>query len=164
SRRLANPGRWTPNGEPCTPGRLRTARSRGKRIEDLEMPAVHYTNLLSVVAIGLLAPLALGFFPRFRLPAVVLELVLGIVIGPSGLGWAKPDLPVSILALIGLAFLLFLSGLEIDVERLRGPVLKLTAIGFALSFAIAITLGLGLKAGGFVKSPLFVAIVLAASS
>jgi Kef-type K+ transport system membrane component KefB len=128
------------------------------------MPAVHYTNLLIVVTIGLLAPLALGFFPRFRLPAIVLELVLGIVIGPSGLGWAKPDLPVSILALIGLAFLLFLSGLEIDVERLQGPVLKLTTIGFALSFAIAITLGLGLKAGGFVKSPLFVAIVLAASS
>lgn len=128
------------------------------------MPAVHYTNLLIVVTIGLLAPLALGFFPRLRLPAVVLELVLGIVIGPSGLGWAKPDLPVSILALIGLAFLLFLSGLEIDVERLRGRILKLTSIGFALSFAIAILLGLGLKAGGFVKSPLFVAIVLAASS
>ena len=128
------------------------------------MPAVHYTNLLIVVTIGLLAPLALGFFPRFRLPAIVLELVLGIVIGPSGLGWAKPDLPVSILALIGLAFLLFLAGLEIDVKRLRGRVLKLTTIGFALSFAIAITIGLGLKAGGFVKSPLFVAIVLAASS
>jgi len=136
----------------------------GKRIEDLDMPAVHYTNLLIVVTIGLLAPLGLGFFPRFRLPAIVLELVLGIVIGPSGLGWAKPDLPVSTLALIGLAFLLFLSGLEIDVERLRGPVLKLTTIAFALSFAIAITLGIGLKAGGFVKSPLFVAIVLAASS
>ena len=128
------------------------------------MPAVHYTNLLIVVTIGLLAPLALGFVPRFRLPAIVLELVLGIVIGPSGLGWARPDLPVATLALIGLAFLLFLSGLEIDVERLRGPVLKLTTIGFALSFAIAITLGLGLKAGGFVNSPLFVAIVLAASS
>src|SRR5512133_3747133 len=128
------------------------------------MPAVHYTNLLIVVTIGLLAPLALGFFPRFRLPAIVLELVLGIVIGPSGLGWAKPDLPVSILALVGLAFLLFLSGLEIEVERLGGRILKLTAIGFALSFAIAIVLGLGLKAGGIVKSPLFVAIVLVSAS
>src|SRR2546423_11763706 len=100
------------------------------------MPAVHYTNLLIVVTIGLLAPLALGFFPRFRLPAIVLELVLGIAIGPSGLGGAKPDLPVSILALIGLAFLLFLSGLAIAVARLPGPLLKLTTIGFALSFPI----------------------------
>src|SRR2546430_14196544 len=112
-----------------------------------------FTNLLIVVAVALLAPLALGFFPRVRLPAIVLEIVLGIVIGPSALGWVKPDLPVSILALVGLAFLLFLSGLEIDIVRLRGRILKLTAAGFGLSFAIAVVLGLGLKAGGFVKSP-----------
>ena len=128
------------------------------------MPAVHFTNLLIVVAIGLFAPLALGFFPRFRLPAIVLEIVLGIVIGPSGLGWVTPDLPVSILALVGLAFLLFLSGLEIDLQRLRGQILKLTALGFVVSFVIAIVVGLGLQAGGFVKSPLFVAIVLVATS
>ena len=128
------------------------------------MPTVHFTNLLIVVAVGFLAPLALGFFPRVRLPSIVLEIVLGIVIGPSGLGWVAPDLAVSILALVGLAFLLFLSGLEIDFERLRGRILGLTSIGFAVSFAIAIGLGLGLKAGGFVKSPLFVAIVLVASS
>src|SRR4029077_13999827 len=104
-----------------------------------------FTNLLIVVAAGLLAPLALGFFPRVRPPAIGLEIVLGIVIGPSGLGWAKPDLPVSILALVGLAFLLFLSGLEVDVARIRGRILKLSGTGFALSFAIAITLGLGLE-------------------
>src|SRR6201987_3848347 len=128
------------------------------------MPSVHFTNLLIVVAAGLLAPLVLGFFPRLRLPAIVLEIVLGIIIGPSGLGWVTPDLPVSILALIGLAFLLFLSGLEIDVERLRGRILKLTALGFVVSFVIAVVVGLGLQAGGFVKSPLFVAIVLVATS
>jgi Kef-type K+ transport system membrane component KefB len=128
------------------------------------MPDVHFTNLLIVLAIGLLAPLVLGFAPRVRLPAIVLEIVLGIAVGPSGLGWVEPDLPVSILALIGLAFLLFLSGLEIDVERLRGRILKLTAIGFGLAFVIAVVVGLGLHAGGFVKSPLFVAIVLVATS
>ena len=50
------------------------------------MPAVHFTNLLIVVAVGLLAPLALGFFPRVRLPAIVLEIALGIVIGLVLLG------------------------------------------------------------------------------
>src|SRR5881398_3286968 len=128
------------------------------------MIEVHFTNLLIVVAVAVLAPLALGFFPRIRLPAIVLEIVLGIVIGPSGLGWVRPDLPVSILALVGLAFLLFLSGLEIDIERLRGRILKLTALGFVASFVIALVLGLGLQAGGFVRSPLFVAIVLSATS
>jgi Kef-type K+ transport system membrane component KefB len=128
------------------------------------MSAPHFTNLLIVVAAGVLAPLALGFFPRIRLPAIVLEIVLGIIIGPSVLGWVKPDEPVSILALIGLAFLLFLSGLEIDVRRLRGAILKLTALAFGVSFVIAIVVGAGLHAGGFVKSPLFVAIVLVATS
>jgi Kef-type K+ transport system membrane component KefB len=128
------------------------------------MPATHFTDLLIVAAAGLLAPLALGFFPRVRIPAIVLEILLGVVIGPSVLGWVKPDLPVAVLALLGLAFLLFLAGLEFDVERLRGRVLKLTAVGFGVSFAVAIVLGLGLSAAGFVKSPLFVAIVLVATS
>jgi Kef-type K+ transport system membrane component KefB len=128
------------------------------------MPVTHFTDLLIVAAAGLLAPLALGFFPRVRIPAIVLEILLGVVIGPSVLGLVKPDPPVAVLALLGLAFLLFLAGLEFDIERFRGRVLTLTAIGFGLSFAIAIVLGLGLTAGGFVKSPLFVAIVLVASS
>src|SRR5437660_1644263 len=125
---------------------------------------VHFTNLLIVVAAAFVAPLALGFFPRLRLPAIVLEIVLGIIIGPSVLGWVTPDLPVSILSLIGLAFLLFLAGLEIDVQRLRGRTLKLTAMGFAASFVIGIVVGLALKGGGFVKSPLFIAIVLVSTS
>lgn len=128
------------------------------------MLVVHYTNLLIVVAAAFAANLALGFFPRVRLPAIVLEILLGIAIGPSVLGWVTPDPPVSILSLIGLSFLLFLAGLEIDVRRLRGRTLRLAASGFALSFVIGIVLGLGLSAGGFVKSPLFVAIVLVSTS
>src|SRR5207244_5790319 len=50
------------------------------------------------------------------------------------------------------------------VHRLRGRTLKLTAIGFAVSFVIGIVVGLGLKGGGFVKSPLFIAIVLVSTS
>jgi Kef-type K+ transport system membrane component KefB len=110
-----------------------------------------FANLLIVVAASLLAPLVLGFFPRVRLPAIVLEILLGIVIGPSGLGWAKPDAAVSILALVGLAFLLFLSGLEIDVDRLRGRIVIVTAVGFAVSFVIAILIGTGLRAGGLLS-------------
>src|SRR4029078_13515238 len=94
------------------------------------MAAAHFTNLLIVAAAGLLAPLVLGFFPRVRIPAIVLEILLGVVVGPSVLGWVKPDLPVEVLALLGLAFLLFLAGLEFDVERFRGRVLTLHAAGF----------------------------------
>ena len=128
------------------------------------MPDVHFSNLLIVVAAAFVAPLALGFFPRLRVPAIVVEILLGIIIGPSVLGWVTPDLPVSILALIGLSFLLFLAGLEIDVHRLRGRTLRVTATAFVVSFGIGIVAGLSLKGGGFVKSPLFIAIVLVSTS
>jgi len=128
------------------------------------MPEVHFTNLLIVTAVAFAAPLALGFAPSLRMPAVVLEIVAGIAIGPSGLGWVEIDLPVDILAVVGLAFLLFLAGLEVDLDRLRGRTLRLAGLGFVISLALAVVAGLALKAGSFVDSPLFVAIVLVSTS
>lgn len=128
------------------------------------MEAQPFSDLLLVTLVAFLAPLLLGLAPRLRLPAVVLEIVAGIAIGPSGLGWVEVSEPVAVLALIGLAFLLFLAGLEIDLGRLRGPVLKLAAGGFAMSFAIAVALALALGAAGLVSTPLLVAIVLSATS
>ena len=121
-------------------------------------------NLLLVMAVAFAAPLALGLFPRLQLPSVVLEIVAGIVIGPSVLGWAEVDQAVQVVALIGLAFVLFLAGLEIEFEKLRGPLLRLTAAGFGLSFALALAVSLLLSAGGLVDTPLLVAIILCATS
>ena len=59
------------------------------------------------------------------MPSVVVEIVLGIIIGPSVLGWAEPDQVVKTLSVVGLAFLLFLAGLELDLTRLRGRTLRL---------------------------------------
>ena len=123
-----------------------------------------FTNLLIVVAVGFGAPLVLGLFPRLQLPSVVLEIVAGIVIGPSILGVAEVDQTVQVVALLGLGFVLFLAGLEIELEKLRGPVLKLSAAGFALSFAIALLVAVGLDAAGLVDTPLLVAIILCSTS
>jgi Kef-type K+ transport system membrane component KefB len=123
-----------------------------------------FENLVIVVAVAFFAPLVLGLFPRVRLPSVVLEIVAGIVIGPSVLGLVEVDQSVEVIALIGLAFVLFLAGLEIEFHKLRGPVLRLTGLGFALSFGIALLVSLGLKAGGLVDTPLLVAIILCATS
>lgn len=117
-----------------------------------------------MVAVAFAAPLVLGFFPGVRLPSVVLEIVAGIVVGPSVLGIVHVDTSISVIAVIGLAFLLFLAGLEIDFGRLRGRVLKLSLVGFALSFGIAVVVGFGLKVTGLVASPLLVAIILSATS
>ena len=63
----------------------------------------------------------------------MLEIVIGIVIGPAVLGWVEVDEPVEVLALVGLAFLLFLAGLEIDLAALRGALLRAASLGFAVS-------------------------------
>src|SRR6266568_9525215 len=128
------------------------------------MRTISFGGLAIVAAAALAAPLALGLFPRIRLPAIVLEIVLGIVIGPQALGWVSIDTPVQVMSLLGLAFLLLLAGLEVEYERFRGRLLRLTASGYALSFGLALLIGFGLKAGGLVKSPLLVGIALSATS
>jgi len=126
------------------------------------MPSL--TNLLIVCVVAFAAPFLLGLFPGVRLPSVVLEIVAGIVVGPSALGLVEADQAVAVVALIGLTFVLFLAGLEIDFSRLRGPVLRLTLLGFGLSFGLAVAVSLGLSAAGLVDTPLLVAIILCATS
>src|SRR3954463_8356852 len=123
-----------------------------------------FTNLLIIVAIGFAAPLGLGFVPSVRIPSIVIEIVLGILVGPAVLGWVHVDDPVQVFATVGLAYLLFLAGLEIDFMRLHGHVLRLALLGFAVSLVLAIIVGMLLKAGGLASQPLFVAIVLSATS
>jgi Kef-type K+ transport system membrane component KefB len=122
-----------------------------------------FTSLTIVAAAGFVAPLALELVPGLRLPSVVLEIVLGIVIGPSVLGWAEVDEPVRVLSLIGLSFLLLIAGLEVDYARLRGRLLEVTGLAFLLSFAIALVFGFGLDAAGIVNAPLLVAIMFSAT-
>ncbi|MEP6892873.1 MAG: cation:proton antiporter [Gaiellaceae bacterium] len=128
------------------------------------MGGVHFGGLLIVVAAAFAAPLLLGLVPSFRLPAVILEIVAGIVLGPSVLGWVVPDQSINVLATIGLAFLLFLAGLEIDLRSLRGRPVALAGGGFVVSFAIALVAGFALHSVGLAQKPLFIAIVLTATS
>src|SRR2546429_2345061 len=128
------------------------------------MPDVSFVNLLVVVAVAVAAPLAVGYLPRLRVPAVVLEIVGGIIIGPSVLGWVHVDLPVAILALFGLAFLLFLAGLEIDVHQLRGRLLRIAVLGYLVTLVLGYGAGASFAAAGWVSEPLLLAITLSATS
>ncbi len=128
------------------------------------MPDVSFSGLLIVAVVAFLAPLLLGLSPARRLPTVVLEIVAGIIIGPSVLGWVRVDMPISILSVLGLAFLLFLAGLEVELERLRGRLLLFIGLGFLLSFVLALAVGYALYLGGEVVSPLLIAIILVATA
>jgi Kef-type K+ transport system membrane component KefB len=123
-----------------------------------------FSGLVAVAAVALVAPLVIGLVPRARVPSVVLEIVAGIVIGPAMLGWVELDAVIRVFSLLGLAFLLFLAGLEIDFDRLRGRPLRLAALGFVVSFAIALAVGAALGAAGRVEDGLIVAIILSATS
>ena len=137
------------------------------------MPAPSFAGLPVVAAVALGAPLLVGLVPAVRVPAVVLEIVAGIVVGPSGFGWVRVDVPIQVLSLIGLAFLLFLAGLEIDVSRLRGPVLRVAALGYGFTLGAGLGCGAGLRGGGVglafgaagrVTSPVLAAVALSATS
>ena len=128
------------------------------------MDAVSFDNLAAVAVVAFVAPLLLGLAPALRVPSVLLEIGAGVALGPSVLGWVEADAAVNVLSLIGVGFLLLLAGLEIEVDRLRGAVLRLALTGFAVSFGIALMVGYGLDAVGVVGAPFLVAVILSATS
>jgi Kef-type K+ transport system membrane component KefB len=129
------------------------------------MPEISLVGVLIVAAVAFVVPLALGLVPALRVPSVVVEIVAGIVIGPAVLGLVEVDAPLRFMSLLGLAFLLFLAGMEIDLGGLlRGGALRSAVLGFVLSLAIAFGIGLLLGVAGLIRSPLLVAIMLSATS
>jgi Kef-type K+ transport system membrane component KefB len=123
-----------------------------------------YTSFVIVAVIAFLAPLIRAMWPAILVPAIVLELVGGIIVGPHGIGIASSTGPVNVFSTVGLACLLFLAGREIQVDRLRGPLLTTSLAGFAISFGLAFAAALALHGVGLVKTPLLVAIVFVATS
>jgi Kef-type K+ transport system membrane component KefB len=122
-----------------------------------------FTGLLVVAVIAVAAPLVVSAVRRPAIPNVVVEIVAGIVVGPV-LGWVEPDRTIDVVALLGLAFMLFLAGLEIDVTKLRGDLARLPLVGFGVTLALGLVAGVGFHAVGWVRDPLFLAIALAATS
>ncbi|MDT6985393.1 alpha/beta fold hydrolase [Streptomyces lusitanus] len=123
-----------------------------------------YDNLVIVLAVAAAVPFLLALAPRVRLPGPVLEIVAGVVLGPAVLDWVRPDGTVEALSVIGLGFLLFLAGLEIDLKRWQGPAARLVALGLAGTLALAAAVGWSLDLAGLVESPLLVGIALVATS
>jgi Kef-type K+ transport system membrane component KefB len=125
---------------------------------------ISFQGLFLVAAAAFASPLFLGLFPRFRIPDAVLEILLGVLIGPALLGWVEIDAPIRILAQIGLAFLLFLAGFEIDLHHLRGRTAQVAMVAFVFSAVLALVAGFALSAGGVVETPLIVAVILVATA
>src|SRR5438270_11926025 len=123
-----------------------------------------FTDILWMWLVAVGAPLVVALVPSLRIPAVALEIVGGIIIGPQVLHIVMPDEHVRLLATIGLAFLLFLAGLEVDLDNLRNPVAGLAVRAFIVSMALAVVAGYLMNLAGTDEDPLLLAIIFVATS
>ena len=122
-----------------------------------------FTNLMEVAAIAVAAPLITAAMPRIRIPNIVIEFVLGVIVGPDVLGWVTIDEPLDVLALLALGFLLLVAGTEVEVSLLRGVLLRKAIGGYVLGLTIAFTAALLLYSADVVLSPWLIAIILSAT-
>lgn len=122
-----------------------------------------FGNLLGILGVALIAPLIVNVVPQLRVPSVALEIVLGIVVGPAVLGWVESDVAVEVVSTVGLGYLLFLAGLEIDLPAIRTRTRQLT-LGFGLSAVLALVFGAAIGFGDVNDEPLFIAVVLLSTS
>ena len=90
------------------------------------------------------------------MPIVVVELLLGAMIGPDVLGLAEIDDILDFLGQLGLGFLFFFAGYEIELDRIRGAPLRLAALGWMITLVLAYTIAGALAAAGVVLSGLLV--------
>jgi len=105
-------------------------------VDDLE------PTLLLVPLLAVLAPLAArALGPWLRIPVLVFELLLGILVGPSLLGWAQPSAFMDTLSEVGLAMLFFVAGMEIEFGVLRGRTGRGAIVGWLVSLVAGTAVG-----------------------
>jgi Kef-type K+ transport system membrane component KefB len=118
------------------------------------------TSFLLVLLVAAAAPIVAAaagrLHERLLVPVVVVELVLGAVIGPDVLGLAEMNDVLEFLGQLGLGFLFFFAGYEVDINRIRGAPVRLAAIGWLISVALAYSIAGALAAAGVVLSGLLV--------
>lgn len=118
-------------------------------------------TLVLIVSIAVMSPFIADVVRRWiRLPGVVIEIGLGMLIGPHLLGWAHLDEVIEVLAEMGLVFLIFLAGFEIDPDEVKGRPVRLAVQGWCVSLALGIVVAFALHALDVTATVRFIAIAL----
>jgi Kef-type K+ transport system membrane component KefB len=125
---------------------------------------VTFDGLLLVMVLAVAIPLTLGLLPHLPIPGSVVEILAGILIGPAVLDLVGSDRAIEVLAKLGVAFLLFLAGLELDFDHLKGNPLRFGLISFGLSVVLGLILTVPLGIANVIIDPLIVTIILSATS
>ncbi|HYQ78168.1 MAG TPA: cation:proton antiporter [Solirubrobacterales bacterium] len=122
-------------------------------------------SFFAIVAVSAIAAITVATVPkRFAPPVVVIELTMGILIGPEILGLAHSDDFIEFFANLGLGMLFFFAGYEIDFQRIKGKPMELGAAGWLLSVVLAYGLGGILAAAGIVVSFLYTGSAMATTA
>ena len=116
--------------------------------------------ILAVIAIAIVAPLLAEIPIGLRLPVVVLEVALGVLVGPHVLGIVDQGRLLAAMQEIGTAAVLFMAGMELDFERIRGRPLKLAVGAWGVSVALAFLAVALLHVIPRVDAPMMVTIAL----
>jgi Kef-type K+ transport system membrane component KefB len=117
-------------------------------------------SLFVIGLVAVVAPLLARLPMLVKIPVVVLELLLGIVIGPGGMNWVSSQEPIGFLGEFGLIYLFFLAGSEINPDKIGGRPLQLGAIAWLISLALTVVFVGSLYLVGLLRAPLLVGIVL----
>lgn len=101
------------------------------------------TMLVVIAAAAVLSPFVVDRVePWFKVPAVVVEILLGVLIGPVLLGLVHETEVLATLSDLGLAFLMFLAGYEIEFSRIRGGPLRTASWSWVVSLALGVAVGM----------------------
>jgi CPA2 family monovalent cation:H+ antiporter-2 len=134
-------------------------------------------SLLLITTLAALVPLLASRLRGWRIPIVIGEILAGMIIGTSGFNLVTPSPILDFLAQFGFVFLMFISGLEVDISALTMPALAeeerepfwraplfLAVFSFILTLVGAFAIAFGLGKVGLVRSPLIMGLILSTTS
>jgi Kef-type K+ transport system membrane component KefB len=127
-------------------------------------------ELIGDITFSILFAWVLGLLAHFsRQPLILAYLVAGFFIGPFGMGWVKSQESIAIISELGLIFMLFMIGLEIDLKKIirAGPVILFAAGGQLIGgclLGVLFFMGIGLALGGGAFDALYLTVACALSS
>ena len=121
-------------------------------------------SLALVLCAAAVATIASRLSPRLLLPTVVVEIFLGILIGPQVFDLAESDQYLEFLSGLGLVFLFFLAGIEVIHSGVPRRLLTRGSLGWGISIALGAAAGFALEAAGVPASGWLLAVALATTA
>ena len=124
------------------------------------MTAAAVGTLVLIAIAAVLAPILSELTGPIAVPEIVIQIGLGIIIGPYVLDIAHVSTLVTGLSDLGLTFLIFLAGYELDLQRIRGRPLELAVAGWAISLVIGLAAAFALVSTGLARDTVVVGLAL----